>query len=69
MRRVIRQRIRRTGNGVDLVADINADIAINVDRTTVPADDPAPDATTRRPASDDAAPRQSEASEPGGRDD
>jgi hypothetical protein len=29
MRRVIRKRIRQTGNGIDLVADVNAVIAIN----------------------------------------
>jgi hypothetical protein len=38
MRRSIRKRIRRTGDGVDLVADINAEIAINVNRRTVPVD-------------------------------
>jgi hypothetical protein len=38
MRRSIRKRIRRVGDGVDLMADINAEIAINVGRKTVPAD-------------------------------
>jgi hypothetical protein len=67
MRRVIRQRIRRTGEGVDLAADINADIVINVGRSTVPMRDatsPVPDPPS---ASDpDEEPRQSDASEPGG---
>jgi hypothetical protein len=47
MRRSIRKRVRRVGDGVDLMADINAEIAINVGRKTVPAD---PKRSERDPA-------------------
>jgi hypothetical protein len=30
VRRLISKRIRRVGNGVDLVADLNADVSVNV---------------------------------------
>jgi hypothetical protein len=74
MRRVIRKRIRRTGDGVDLMADINAEIAINVGRSTVPPTERPPDAPTQRPTSassggSDPESRQSDASEPGGSSD
>jgi hypothetical protein len=51
MHRSIRKRIRRVGGGVDLMADINAEIAINVGRKTVPLDakPAAPDAGPDRP--------------------
>jgi hypothetical protein len=62
MRRVIRKRIRHTEPGVDLAADINADIAINVGRKTVPAT-PAEPREEDPPERD---PRRPDASEPGG---
>ncbi len=37
MRRVIHKRIRRTGDGLDLAADLNVDLALNVGHETVPA--------------------------------
>jgi hypothetical protein len=46
MRRVIKKRIRRSGEGVDIALDLNADVAINVggaggrDRRTAQAGEP-----------------------------
>jgi hypothetical protein len=34
MRRTIRKRIRHTGDGVNLVADLNAEVVVNVGRST-----------------------------------
>jgi hypothetical protein len=68
MRRVIRQRIRRSGEGVDLAADINAEIVINVGRSTVPlrdADSPAPNPPPSASPGDEE-PRRPDTSEPGG---
>ena len=36
MRRIVRKRIRRTGDGLDLVADLNVEISTNVGRSRVP---------------------------------
>jgi hypothetical protein len=52
VKRVISKRIRRTANGIDLVADVNADLAVNVtgrrdaskSRSTRTADRPPQDA-------------------------
>ena len=63
MRRVIRKRIRHTEPGVDLMADINADIAINVGRETVPATPVEP----REESPPEPDPKRPDPSEPGGR--
>ena len=39
VRRVIRKRIRRHEDGLDLAMDLNADIVVNVGRSTPEADD------------------------------
>jgi hypothetical protein len=54
MRRVIRRRIRRKENGLDLAVDLNADVAVNVGRSRPGqvADAGAPEDT--RPAEDPA---------------
>jgi hypothetical protein len=36
MRRVIRERIRKRGRGLDLALDLNADIAVNLGRASEP---------------------------------
>jgi hypothetical protein len=68
MRRVIRKRIRHQEDGLDLAADINAEIAFNVgeqrvsQRTSAHAASPDPEAD----APDDA--ERSDATEPEGND-
>ena len=51
MRRVIRKRVRRREDGLDLAVDVNADIAINVGRShqSTAADTKASDAAARQP--------------------
>jgi hypothetical protein len=46
VRRLISKRIRHVGNGIDLVADVNADVSVNV-RSNGPA---RPATPTSRPA-------------------
>jgi len=53
MRRVIRRRIRHKEDGLDLAADFNADIAINVGRSRPAVADEAPEAGD--PPQDDSA--------------
>jgi hypothetical protein len=53
MRRVIRKRIRRKEDGLDLAVDFNADIAVNVGRSNARTV-----AGAEKPAEDDEPPEQ-----------
>lgn len=57
MRRVIRKRIHRTGQGIDLVADLNVDLSVNTGTTS---------SRSRTQAGVPEGPRTSEASGPDG---
>src|SRR3954452_8798998 len=53
VKRIIRKRIRRVGNGIDLAADVNADVQVNVGSrrsTSAPASrPPSAGAPSKRP--------------------